>query len=308
MGCHGAHNRLDFEKKLGKEVLARYPVYNHNPFACCTYVGKTKTYGTEVHINEEVMKCDFKIAVGLAAPHPASGFGGGGKIIMPGVASFKSIEHNHRSAFEDAIKNQGNPVIGMGLFENNPMRFDIEEAATMAGLDVLINCIVNMWGETVSIFAGALEPAYTAAVNEAKSHYKTPKTNGEHIIIANTFTKANEAIAVGLGTAFSATSPEGGDVVLIANAPDGQVTHYLLGTFGRVTPAPLGFRLNVPQHVNRVFIFSEYSDVAGRDYIENSEKVLFKRTWEDVLAALMDSYGSDVKIAVFPSADIQYSS
>jgi hypothetical protein len=252
------------------------------------------------------MKCDLKIAIGLVVPHPASGFGGGGKIILPGVASFEAIEHNHRATVRDMVEHRENPIVGMGIFDDNPMRLDIEEAATLAGLDVLINCIVNLWGETVSIFTGALIPTYTAAVSEAKSHYFTRGARGESIVIANTFAKANEAIAVGLGTAFRATNPHGGDVILIANAPDGQVTHYLMGTFGRPTAGKLGFRVKVPQHVNRVCIFSEYPDVTGRDYIEESDKVFFTNTWDDVLEMFKNSGGTNTKVAVYPSADIQY--
>jgi hypothetical protein len=270
-------------------------------------VGTTNTYGTKLYINEEVMQCDLKIAIGLAAPHPASGFGGGGKIILPGVASFEAIKHNHQAAVKDMMEHLDHQIIGMGLFDNNFMRFDIEEAATLAGLDVLINCLVNMRGETVSIFAGSLEPAYAAAVSEAKSHYRTPEPKGESIVIANTFTKANEAIAVGLGTAFRAANPQGGDVILIANAPDGQVIHYLLGTFGRKTAGETSFQVKVPPHVNRVCIFSEYPDVTGRDYIEESDKVLFVNKWDDVLEIFKSSAGADTKVAVYPSADIQYS-
>jgi len=307
LGCHGAHNRLDFCKKLGEEIVARFPVYNHNPFAHCTYAGTTRTFETKVYLNEEAMKCDLKIAIGLVTPHPASGFGGGGKIIMPGIASFLTVEHNHRATMEYMIKQQNTSSIGMGIFDDNPMRLDIEEAATLAGLDVLINCIVNLQGETAAIFAGALIPTYAAAVRDARSHYLTPETKGENIVIANTFAKASEGIAVGLGTAFRATPPQGGDIILIANAPDGQVTHYLMGTFGRETSGVLGFRVKVPQHVNRVCIFSEYPDVTGRDYIEESEKVFFRDTWDDVLTIFKNSGDADAKVAVFPVADIQYS-
>lgn len=306
LGCHGAHNRLDFAKKLGEEILARFPVYNHNPFAHCTYVGTTNTYKTKVYINEEVMKCDLKIGIGLVVPHPASGFGGGGKIILPGVASYEAIEYNHRAALEDMTGYQDNPPYGMGIFDNNPLRFDIEEAATMADLDVLINCIINTWGETVSVFAGDLVPTYATAVREAKFHYNTPEAKGENIVIANTFAKASEAIAVGLGTAFRATSPQGGDVILIANAPDGQVTHYLMGTFGKNTSGEMGFRVRAPRHVNRVCIFSEYPDVTGRYYIEGSDKVLFANNWNDVLKNFQNTDGTGAKVAIYPGADIQY--
>ena len=78
LGCHGAMDRLDFIKKLGEKTLARFPVYNHNAFGNCTYVGTTKTYRTEVYINEEVMKCDLKIAIGSVVPHRMRGFGGFG--------------------------------------------------------------------------------------------------------------------------------------------------------------------------------------------------------------------------------------
>ena len=76
-------NRVDFAKKLGEETLSRFPVYNHNPFVNCVYVGTT-SYGTEVFINAEVMKCDLKITIGSIVPHIFAGFGGGSKIIMPG--------------------------------------------------------------------------------------------------------------------------------------------------------------------------------------------------------------------------------
>ncbi|MFC1981966.1 lactate racemase domain-containing protein [Chloroflexota bacterium] len=306
LGCHGAHDRLDFTKKLGKEVAARFPVYNHNPFTHCTYVGTTKTYGTKVYINEEVMKCDLKIAIGSVVPHPVSGFGGGGKIIMPGVARFETTEHVHAAATKDLREHRDNPIAGMGIFDNNPMRFDIEEAAMLAGIDMLINCLVNMWGETTAIFAGALKPAYAAAIKEAKAHYRTPMTKGETIVIANTFAKANEATLVGLGTAFRATGPEGGDVILIANAPEGQVTHYLLGTFGKATKPVLNSQARVPRRVNHAIIYSEYPDIPGMGYIEESDKVLSIDNWDAVLQALQEFHSTGAKVAVFPSADIQY--
>lgn len=307
LGCHGAHTRIDFVKKLGEEVLRRFPVYNHNPFDECTYVGTTDTCGTELFLNSEVMSCDFKIAIGLVVPHPATGFAGGGKIILPGVASIKAVEHNHRAALECARSNREKPVIGMGVFDANPIRRDIEEAATLAGLDVLINCIVNERGETVALFTGGLVPCYADAVKEAKIHYHTADTQGEDIIIANTFTKANEAIAIGLYTAFSATGCQRCEVILIANAPDGQVTHYLMGPFGSKSSRELTFKATVPQHVQSVSIYSEYPELTGRDYIEESDKVFFMNDWDDVVSKFEDRAGADIRVAVFPAADIQYS-
>ncbi len=305
VGSHMAWDRTLLEKKLGREVLARFPVYNHNPFNKCIYVGTT-SYGTAVHASGEVMKCDLKLAIGSVVAHPNTGFGGGGKIILPGICSMETIEHFHRKEFELREKYPDKQLTGMGVFDENPLRLNVEEAAALVGLDVKIDCLVNMWGETVAIFAGALKPAHKAAVSAAKAHYLTPKAGTEGIVIANTYAKANESIMIGLNTAFRAASPEGSDVVLIANAPDGQVTHYLLGTFGKTTRGNIALVAKVPQNVNHVIIYSEYPDIAGRAYIEKSDKVLFMDDWGDVLKALEKFHPAETRVAVLPSAEIQY--
>jgi len=304
-GSHTAWDRAWLEKKLGREVLSRFPVYNHNPFNKCTYAGTT-SYGTELYVNGEVMKCDLRLAIGSVVAHPNTGFGGGGKIILPGICSMETIEHFHRKEFEFKEKYPDKQLTGMGIFDDNPLRLNVEEAAALVGLDMKIDCLLNMWGETVAVFAGALKPAYEAAVRAAKAHYLTPKPEAPNITIANTYPKANESIMIGLNTAFGVVGPEGGDVVLIANAPDGQVTHYLLGTFGKTTRGNIALAARIPQHVNHVIVYSEYPDIAGRAYIEESDKVLFMDSWGDVVAALEQFNPTNAKVAVLPNAEIQY--
>jgi nickel-dependent lactate racemase len=304
-GAHTAWDRTLLEKKLGREVLARFPVYNHNPFNKCTYAGTT-SYGTAVYANGEVMKCDLRIAIGSVVPHPNSGFGGGGKIVLPGICAMETIEHFHHQDCEFREKYPGRELTGMGVFDENPLRLNIEEAAALVGLDMLIDCLINAWGETVAIFAGALKPAYGAAVSAAEAHYLTPKPETENVIIANTYAKADESIMIGLNTAFKVANPEGSDVVLIANAPDGQVTHYLLGTFGKTTRGNIELSASIPQNVNHVIVYSEYTDLAGRAYIEKSDKVLFMDNWGDVREALEQFHLAGARAAVLPSAEIQY--
>ena len=283
--------------------MSRFPVYNHNAFGNCIHVGKTKTYGTEVYVNEEVMKCDLKIAIGSVVPHPMNGFGGGGKIILPGATSFETTRQNHESFYETARQSREHRIVGMGIFEENPMRVDVEEASRLAGLDIMINCLINTWGETTAIFSGTLEPSYLAAVEAAKNHYLTPRTEGQDIVISNTFAKANEGF-IGAAIAYGSVAP-GGDVVLIANAPDGQVTHYLLGPFGNTSFAPLRRGGAVPPHVNRLIVFSEYPDLASRSWFGESDKVVFRHKWDDVLE-LLSSHKEDTKVTVYPNAEIQY--
>jgi len=293
LGCHAAMNRIDFAKKLGEATLARFPVFNHNPFDNCTYVGTT-SYGTKVSVNAEVMKCDFKITIGSVTPQRMVVFGGGGKMILPGVSSVETIVANHTLPGVDKIN-----------YDMNIMRLDMEEAAKLVGLDVNIECIVNAWGETVAIFAGALVPAHAAAIQEARAHYLTPKAEGKDIVIANTFAKASEC-ASGTAVAFPSISQRGGDVVLIGNAPQGQVVHYIGGAWGRTIRGRISIEFEVPQHVNRLIMYTEYPDIAGLMWFKESEKICQMNNWDDVLRSLQEVYGDKATIAVYPNADIQH--
>lgn len=302
-GCHNAMNRLDFVKKLGEEVLHRFPVYNHNPFGDCKYVGTT-SHGTEIYANAEVVSCDFKIAIGSVVPHIMAGFGGGAKIIMPGIASIETTEAYHRSGKETKEKNNGK-LFGMGIIEDNPRQQNIKEAAAMVGLDIKIDAILNTQGETVALYPGKPESAYSAAVQDARRHYLTPRARDKDIVIANTFAKASEA-ECGLTVAFPSVTPRGGDVVLISNDPKGHIQHYLMGPWGTALYGNLPLQIDIPPNVNRLAIFSQYPELATLGYFQQKEKVFLITRWDDVLALLKSSHGDNTQVAVYPAADIQY--
>ncbi len=298
-GCHGVMDRVDFVKKLGEDIVARFPVYNHSPFTNCVYVGTTRR-GTRVSINAEVMKCDLKIGIGSIVPHSMAGFGGGGKMILPGVAAYETI-----AAMHTPEKSVQDTVTGMGAIKDNPRRRDIEEAVVMAGLDIKIDAVINAWGDTAAIFAGEPAFAYAAALEEAKKHYLTPMALEKDIVIANTFAKASEAVT-GLLIAFPSVSRNGGDVVLIANAPEGQATHYLMGPWGNSLGGELQLRMKLPRNVNRLIIFSQYPDLSSRNYLEDTGKVVMVDSWDKVLELLEKAHRPGARVAVYPNSDIQY--
>jgi hypothetical protein len=220
------------------------------------------------------------------------------------VTSFETTRDNHQSFYEMMTQPRDHRIAGMGIFDENLLRMDIEESATLSGLDVIVNCLVNSWGETTAVFAGALIPCYAAAVEAAKPHYLTPKAEGMDIAIVNTFSKANEGF-IGTAIGYRAVAA-GGDVVLVANAPDGQVTHYLLGPFGNSSFGPLRRGGRVPSQVGRLIVFTEYPDLASRSWFGESDKVFFVHKWDDVLKMLEQSHGAGTRVAVYPSAEIQY--
>jgi nickel-dependent lactate racemase len=193
----------------------------------------------------------------------------------------------------------------MGIVADNPRRRDINEAVEIAGLDMKIDAIVNIWGETVAIHAGAPMAAFSAALEDARVHYLTPSAKDRDIVFANSYAKVNEAIS-GLMVAFPSIKPQGGDAVLIANAPEGQITHYLMGPFGNEIGGKLRLQMALPPNINRLIIYSEYPELAGQSYLQSTGKLTMMNDMNEVIKTLIDSYGNNARVAVYPNADIQY--
>ena len=96
-------------------------------------------------------------------------------------------------------------------------------------------------------------------------------------------------------------------MVLITNSPDGQVIHYLSGPFGEFVGGPeWKDPAQIPENVDRLIIFNEYPDVAGRRWFGTSPKLRFCRMWDEVLALLGEKHGIGTRAVVYPNADIQY--
>ena len=102
---------------------------------------------------------DLKIGIGCIVPHYTSGFGGGAKIVLPGIASIESMWANHHKIggrdkpSKGEILGRLNPSVGVGKVEGNDLRLDMEEAARMAGLDFIINVVPDLRRENLGVFA-----------------------------------------------------------------------------------------------------------------------------------------------------------
>ncbi len=311
LGAHAAMTRFDFARKLGEDIVERFPVYNHNIYENCTYLGKTSR-GTPVSLNSEVVACDLKIAIGSCVPHPIAGFSSGGKLVTPGIASIETIWANHRNIggldrpteCDPLIKTK--PGMGMGKVEGNAMRLDAEEVARMLGLNFIVNPVLNLKREIVGLFVGDMVAAHREGVKLGQQVYVTEKVADMDIVVSNAYAKANEAfIAIMPGA--EPLRKEGGDLVIIANCPEGQVVHYLVGAFGKTVAGRMPLqRLGLPLRVNRIFVLSAYIDRASTYWFGPDESVIWLKTWEDVLESLTVSHPGRAKVAVIPDGTVQY--
>ena len=306
LGCHGADDRSDFAKKLGEDVVEQFPVYNHNPFYGLTELGDTSR-GTPVQVNSEVMECDLKIGVGSVVPHGMSGYGGGAKIILPGVTSYETTYHNHGFVFKsspESIKNH--PSTGWGKVDENVMRLDVEESAKLAQLDIKVDALVNGRGENIALFTGDFVKEHREAVKMGRGVYETKPLAKADIVISNTYAKANEA---GIGLSMANTSVRaGGTVVLVVNTPESLITHYIYGKFGKKRGGGLYSegRRRLPANIGKLIVFSPYR--VGDPFLSWGPigSYTWIKTWPEVVEELRNSHNEGARVAVYPNAEIQY--
>jgi nickel-dependent lactate racemase len=302
-GAHRTHTTIDFTKKLGKKIVDTYPIFNHNPYGDCTHLGITHQ-GIPISINSEVISCDLKIGVGCIVPHPMSGYGGGNKIILPGVASMRTIELNHYLAKDRQGKIH--PSTGWAKYESNRLMQDINEAGKMAGLDIKIDAIVNLNRDATDLIVGDPLIEHKEGVKLAREHYSTKIVENSDIVVANAYCKANEA-GLAINIAMQSLKKQGGDLVIIANTPEGQVPHYLYGRFGKTKIGGCSWveKTSLPPRVNKLFVMTEYPDRAGSWWFGPPDSITWVKTWDEVLEEL--SINEEKRVAVYPDATIQSS-
>ncbi len=310
LGDHGAMKLMDFIKKLGPEVVRRFPVYNHNPYELCTYLGTTSR-GTPVSVNSEFMSCDLKIAIGAIVPHPGAGFGGGGKAVLPGVVHTDTIWENHSALGGIGELAPGSSADRLapsswGRVDDNTMRLDMEETARMAGLDVIVNVVVNLHRDTVGLFVGDLVTAHREGVKLARQIYATEIPGEADIVIANAYQKANEAaLVVPVGNKL--LKKEGGDLVVIANIPEGQICHYLVRSFGKkIGGRSWRLQEKLPSRTRRMIVLGTYVDRAGLDWVGPPDLITVADSWSEILDMLKMSHGDSARVVVVPDATIQH--
>jgi nickel-dependent lactate racemase len=180
LGIHRKMQGNELTKKLGKDVYKRIKVLNHDyqDKKSLRYLGRTKTLRTPVWINREVVEADVKITTGVVEFHTFAGYSGGRKSISPGVAGRETILATH------AAKAIDQPNVGIGVIKGNPIHEDMVEAAHLAGVDFIVNVVLNSKNELVRAAAGDLVCAHEELINIYDRIYKVEAPDQADIVIS----------------------------------------------------------------------------------------------------------------------------
>lgn len=298
LGSHTALTEDDLIKKLGKEIVARHRVVNHNCHGELVDIG-VSVGKVPVKINAEFMAADLKILLGSVVPHAFAGYSGGAKMVLPGLSNIESIEWTHKAVMM-GLRGKA------GTLEGNRFRAEFERVARHAGVNFAIQVVVNSRREIAGIFAGDIELAHREAAKFAGEIYATPAPQQADVAILNAYPKDDELLQAENALMYHHTAPENylkeDGVLLIASACSlGMGHHGLFGPHQRLHRKPMakGF---LKQRQLAAFMPGVTSEQFHQVYWEGYPHF---STWQAAREYLQQRYPNGGKAAVLPCGSIQ---
>ncbi len=162
LGSHRKQSAEEHKKLLGEDLYSRFPIEDHD---CDDYnnlveIGTTSR-GNIVEINKKAVEADKLIMTGAVVYHVMSGWGGGRKSVVPGIASRKSIMANHAiSMINDGAPGSGpNQKCDCAIYQKNPLNLDMIDSAEILKPDFMFNVILG-GGRIIEAVSGDIVKAH----------------------------------------------------------------------------------------------------------------------------------------------------
>jgi nickel-dependent lactate racemase len=170
VGMHAPDSPQAIRQNVGQVVVDRVKVINGEPDneEAMVLMGET-SLGTPVEVDHRFAEADIKIGTGNVTPCMLAGWSGGGKIVLPGVVSRRTIYENHKRFTGILQELECGSLIGI-MPPKNVVRADIEEAATKSGIDLVVNTVLDSRNNLVAVYAGDNVSVHRRAVEKLRPY------------------------------------------------------------------------------------------------------------------------------------------
>ncbi|MCP4747532.1 MAG: DUF2088 domain-containing protein [Desulfobacteraceae bacterium] len=173
--AYGAHDRqsdAECEHCYG-QLYSRFKWIHHQCDAQLEFVERGRTRrGTPIRIRPDVMDASCLITFGAISHHYFAGYGGGRKLIFPGLGEKKAIYHNH-GLFLDRDHLRLHPDCRPGFLHGNPLAEDLAEYENHRQADLAIHGILDSHGRVCKLLIGRGQDHFRSACGIHGKHYET---------------------------------------------------------------------------------------------------------------------------------------
>lgn len=305
--CHRRATPEDFVKKVGDDIVKKIKTLSHACDKDLTYLGHTSR-GSPVYVNSYVLSCDFKVGIGGVYPHESAWFGGGSKLIHPGICGVETARHLHNCL----------TAAPRCSSIDNERRGDIEEVAEKVGLEFSVNVLLNHSREIVAIVSGHRVTAHREAVKVAESFYSVRPEIDADIVVSNLYPFDTSLHFVVKGVWPFDYGKDRCSKVIIASCPEGLGYHALslhsfAGISGMLKRIRALSRHELYRYASRfigkgsMLFFSPHLTISQVRKMY-PEARLFS-SWDALIKELCSRHTQQqVKVAVYPCSPLQYPS
>jgi nickel-dependent lactate racemase len=214
LGTHRTMGEAECLAHYGEEVMRRVRVENlsYDP-ANFVDLGVTPL-GVPIFVSRLYMESDLSIAVGNIIPHMYAGWGGGAKMVQPGVTNALTTAKTHLMAGPRVYEILGDV--------NNPVRKEMEQIAIKSGLKFIVNVVLNQNGGVAAVVAGDVVAAHRAGVEIARPIYTLELDEQPDIVVASSH-PADRDLWQGVKPVNNCGMlvKDGGTLILLFPAPEG---------------------------------------------------------------------------------------
>lgn len=231
--AYGTHPKQSEEESLNSygDTYKSFRFVHHNCFDedALMELGVTAR-GTPVKIRNDVLNSSLIITFGAISHHYFAGFGGGRKLLFPGLADRRAIYKNH-SLFLDRNTRRLSEGCQPGHLDGNPIAEDLKAIDELMPPKISIHGILNSKGKVSELLIGDRYEDFELACKKHNSYYRSGSEKQYDLVIASSggypkdinFIQGHKSVHHA-----AAFVKDGGKLVVLCECADGIGSNYFM--------------------------------------------------------------------------------
>lgn len=222
-GTHGRQSDAQCRQAYGTAYdLFHWAHHRCDELELFEQLGRTSR-GTPVWLRKDIMRASCLITFGAISHHYFAGYGGGRKLIFPGLGAKKAIYANH-GLFLDQQTRALAAGCRPGSLSGNPLAEDLDEVEAYRPADMAIHGILDSRGRVCDLLVGRGTECFQRACRQHARSCETGSRRQYDLVVAScggfpkdiNFIQSHKAVHHA-----SAFVRDGGRLVVLAQCRDG---------------------------------------------------------------------------------------
>lgn len=185
--AYGTHARQTDEESLKSygDVYREYTFVHHDCTDASAFeIRGTTSRGTPVAIRKDILNSSLLLTFGSISHHYFAAYGGGRKLLFPGLALKEAVYHNH-GLFLDLKNRSLSAGCQPGNLEGNPLAEDLKEIDSFMPPKISIHGILNSSGKVCRLLTGSSYEDFKSACRIHDSYFRYGGSELYDLVVAS---------------------------------------------------------------------------------------------------------------------------